>query len=92
VIEDGRSVRLRRGLHTTVGGKVVLGPTWETTVQKNEPAKMRDGATLMSDVYRPDRRDARFPASTFAHLYPTPQHVVLTRMRQAGAKGGFPAY
>ena len=46
MIEAERSVRLRRGLHTTVGRKVVLGPTWETTVQKNVPAKVHDVAIL----------------------------------------------
>ena len=30
-----------------------MGPTWEMTVQKNVPARMRDGTSLMSDVYRP---------------------------------------
>ena len=45
-----RSVRLRRGLHAAVGGKPLLGKTWEIIVQKNVPAEMRDGTTLMSDV------------------------------------------
>jgi putative CocE/NonD family hydrolase len=30
-----------------------LGSAWEITIQKNVPATMRDGITLMSDVYRP---------------------------------------
>ena len=30
-----------------------MGQTWEITVQKNVPARMRDGTSLMSDVYRP---------------------------------------
>ncbi|QIN82036.1 CocE/NonD family hydrolase [Rubrobacter tropicus] len=30
-----------------------MGLTWEILVQKNVPARMRDGTTLMSDVYRP---------------------------------------
>src|SRR4028118_1031277 len=40
-------------MHASVGGKLVLGSTWEITIQKNVPARMRDGTTLMSDVYRP---------------------------------------
>jgi uncharacterized protein len=36
-----------------VGGKLVLSSAWEITIQKNVPARMRDGTTLMSDVYRP---------------------------------------
>ncbi|MBA3793717.1 MAG: CocE/NonD family hydrolase, partial [Rubrobacter sp.] len=30
-----------------------MGSTWEITVQKDVPARMRDGTTLMSDVFRP---------------------------------------
>ena len=30
----------------------------EVVVQKNVPAEMRDGVTLMADVYRPAGRDA----------------------------------
>ena len=40
----------------------------EIVVQKNVPAEMRDGVTLMADVYRPAGRDA-------VHSYP----VLLTR-------------
>lgn len=36
-----------------LGGGLVLGQTWEITIQKNLPAQMRDGTTLMADVYRP---------------------------------------
>ena len=37
-----------------------MGPTWEMIVQKNVPARMRDGTTLMSDVYRP-ADDGEYP-------------------------------
>src|SRR4028119_1217175 len=40
-------------MHPSVGGKLVLGQTWEITIRKNVPARMRGGTTLMSDVYRP---------------------------------------
>src|SRR4028119_1161079 len=40
-------------MHASVGGKLVLGSMWEITIQKNVPARMRDGTTLMSDIYRP---------------------------------------
>ncbi len=43
-----------------MGGKLVLGPTWEMTIQKNVPAEMRDGAVLRSDVYRP-ADDGEYP-------------------------------
>jgi putative CocE/NonD family hydrolase len=36
-----------------MGGKSDLDPTREVLVQRNVPAVMRDGATLMSNVYRP---------------------------------------
>jgi hypothetical protein len=45
------------------------------------PTKDRRPLPLLA---RLDRPDAGFPASTFAHLYPVPQHVVLTRMLRTG--------
>ncbi|HJQ29924.1 MAG TPA: CocE/NonD family hydrolase, partial [Rubrobacter sp.] len=36
-----------------MGGKIDLDPKQEVLVQRNVPAVMRDGATLMSNVYRP---------------------------------------
>src|SRR5215212_5410308 len=51
------SGRLRRSLCSTVEGKVVLDRQSGVLIQRDVPAKMRDGTTLMSNVYRPTEGD-----------------------------------
>jgi uncharacterized protein len=47
------SGRLTVGLGWITGGTFVLNRTIKVLIEKNVPAGMRDGTTLMSDVYRP---------------------------------------
>jgi putative CocE/NonD family hydrolase len=65
-------------MHPGVGGKLVLSLTWEITIQKNVPARMRDGTTLMADVYRP-AGDGAYP-------------VLLTRLPYGKDRPRDPAY
>ena len=53
-------------------------PEYRIKVEKNVPAKMRDGVTLYADVYRPDA-DGRFP-------------VILLRLPTAALALRFPSF
>src|SRR2546428_5388940 len=50
-------------------------PEYRIKVEKNVPAKMRDGVTLYADVYRPDA-DGRFPVLLLRRPYG--KHQVLS--------------
>jgi uncharacterized protein len=64
---EGRVVRDFVAFALVVLGTAILVPAglaagekYEVTVERNVPAKMRDGITLRADIYRP-KADGRFP-------------------------------
>jgi uncharacterized protein len=66
------------GVVSITGGRMVLGRTIGVLVEKNVPAEMRDGTSLMSNVYRPADNG----------IYP----VLLTRLPYGKDKPRDPTY